>query len=96
MSDWQPGDRALCVDDSPCRLTGTKWLTSGAVYIVEHIGFGDHSDTLVIAGDPSQDRCWCGQRAGWSCDRFRKIRPDEHGACEPEFVKLLKRTKVTA
>jgi hypothetical protein len=88
---------ALCVDASPPRdLCGNggietsyaRNLVKGRIYRVTKVVVcqcGNHAGL----GDQAE-------RAGGSVDRFRKIRPDEHEACEPEFVTLLRRTKVSA
>lgn len=95
MSDWAVGDLALYVDDSP----NPKWpewraLTRGAAYVVSSIDY-DPTDPvplgLLLAGVALRPGM-----TGFNPDRFRKIRPDEHEACEPEFVTLLKRKKVSA
>jgi hypothetical protein len=101
VSDWQVGDLALCVDDGPCRCGNCPaWpifgLELGKVYRVLAVRLDNQglpglvvdrpptppTDPYHMAGSQIADRA-----------RFRKIRPDEHEACEPEFVTLLKRTK---
>jgi hypothetical protein len=44
---------------------------------------------LVLDGAPHPLNMDC----DWPAYRFRKIRPDEREACEPEFVTLLNRSK---
>jgi hypothetical protein len=88
MSDWQVGDLALCVGTTPAgrwmgQATGVTidGPTSGQVLRVVKITHG--GDGLRFAEfDRSFHR-----------DRFRKILPDAHEACEEEFVTLLRRTK---
>jgi hypothetical protein len=88
--DWQAGDLAVCVDVSVQHTVfvhvGTG-LSLGATYRVD--GIGEPS----MAGLPTLILSDVGRKFA---NRFRKIRPDEHEACEPEFVTLLKRTKVRA
>jgi hypothetical protein len=90
--DWQAGDLALCVDDTPCRYTGSRWLVRNRVYRV--VSADRHG--LCLEGDESRGVCWCGHIAGWREERFSKVKPDRKEACEPEFVTLLNRTKVSA
>jgi hypothetical protein len=95
MSDWQVGDLALCQDDSPDAF-GALPVVAGAVYRVAGITNAPerHDKYGTCLGLHLEDvERW---HWGYSAPRFRKIRPDEHEACEPEFVKLLKRTKVPA
>jgi hypothetical protein len=88
MTDWQVGDLAVCVDDAerptsiPSDLAKIK---RGNVYRVARILCGG----LGLQFEEAVTR----HSAGYWEDRFRKIRPDEHQACEPEFVTLLKRAK---
>jgi hypothetical protein len=64
----------------------------GSVYVVECVVISGTSGRLGLGlkGVQFPD---CLQNADWA-DHFRKIRPDEHEACEPEFIQLLKRSKV--
>ena len=87
VSDWNVGDLAVGVDDfTPPRNTqfppiGTL-LTMGAAYRIASV----HRSCIGVCGiEP------------WKFEyhRFRKIRPDEREACEPEFVTLLKRSRKT-
>jgi hypothetical protein len=93
MSDWQVGDLAVCVEDRPCRNTGLpNPCELGRIYRVEAVVVSRAGVTgLLLEGVrfPSPTiACWHGN--------FRKIRPDKHEDCEPEFVTLLKRRKVSA
>ncbi|MES2902871.1 MAG: hypothetical protein V4696_01675 [Pseudomonadota bacterium] len=91
---WTIGDLALCVDASPARdLCGNGGMETKYVANLEH-GRVYEVTSLV--------RCHCGEhmglgnhaaRAGGSIERFRKIKPDAHEDCEPEFVTLLQRIK---
>lgn len=77
--DWKVGDLALCVDDSP---QGPKGVQLGQVYRVDYL-FPDGK--IAVVGEVC--------RIGYFPWRFRKIRPDEHEDCEPEFVTLLNNCK---
>jgi hypothetical protein len=96
---WEVGDLAMCVDAAPrpcsCGALHTGHnVTEGASYRVVALGdphsFGESSlvcDKLCLLMDHGKSGL---------AERFRKIRPDEHEKCEPEFVTLLKRRKVSA
>jgi hypothetical protein len=96
--DWKVGDLAVCVDARPNPMVASS-IEAGRVYRVVGLFLEPHSTALFplvscglfLAGVP------CASKSGsWSCNRFRKIRPDEHEDCEPEFVELLKRSRVKA
>ena len=96
MSDWQVGDLAVCVDDSPCKCPcggSPVSVTAGVIYRVEAMrpnpGSTGPWPTLILQGVGARP----GHYRGVNENRFRKIRPDEHRACEEEFVTLLKRSK---
>lgn len=89
MSDWQVGDLAVCVDAGLRQSFGPHLgcgLVLGRIYRVEAIG------APSIAGLPTLIVSEVGRKIA---DRFRKILPDKHEECEPEFVTLLKRIKRT-
>jgi hypothetical protein len=94
--DWQVGDLAVCVNADPHPQYGPVTLREGCVYRVAGVKPGLEFNSLVgrqcigiyIAGNLS-----AAPAGSYVADRFRKIRPDEHQACEPEFVTLLKRAK---
>lgn len=98
MSDWQVGDLAVCVNSGPSRFGPEKRhnLVVDKVYRVVGIGGGTSDGrapySLFVAGAKAM---YESDGYGFDPDRFRKIRPDEHEACEHEFVTLLKRTKRT-
>jgi hypothetical protein len=92
MSDWQAGDLAVCVDahDNPAfRPTEVREGRTYRVTQVINHPFRNHAGWpgLLLQGI----QCDCTN--GFDHRRFRKIRPDEQEACEPEFVTLLKRSK---
>jgi hypothetical protein len=93
MSDWQVGDLAVCVDNAPRSTTapGIQYrLECGRVYRVSALRQA-RSGKLNLFMEGVAYPFGIGNGAF----RFRKIRPDQHEACEPEFVTLLKRTKRT-
>lgn len=94
--DWKVGDLALCVRGgggklrNAFKLSGKGYseahkgcVTEGAVYTVRAVR---PTDGGLGLGLKEIDGPWC-------ASRFRKIRPDEHEDCEPEFVELLNRIK---
>jgi hypothetical protein len=88
VSDWAVGDLAVCVNNEALPWSSNadyRKLVVGQVYRVS--GLRPHPITLGLHVS-GIDSVW-----GLSCDRFRKIRPDEREACEPEFVTLLQRIK---
>jgi hypothetical protein len=100
MSDWQVGDLAVCVDDSPARHgPAIRCLSAGIAYTVSRVRYWNgagkpHGPALYLVGvsyhgSPRPN----GEPRGWHSNRFRKIRPDEHEDCEPEFVELLNRIR---
>jgi hypothetical protein len=102
MSDWAPGDLAVCVTRDPfvcehgCTHGGMATPALGVVKEVVAVRL-EIMDWGRIAGQP----CGCldmvfADGSHGNVVRFRKIRPDKHEECEPEFVTLLKRSKVTA
>lgn len=103
MSDWQVGDLAVCVDASKFRCEhgtvhfGGHCPPLGSAHRVAAVLDAIPYSSLRTGTTPC--RCPClafdGGMVG-HVRRFRKIRPDEHEACEPEFVTLLKRSKVAA
>jgi len=100
-NDWQVGDLAVCVDDGPCapivpgrRVLPPVLIAKGATYRViglrpSRISAGPALSLEGVDGSDTQS----GAYGAW---RFCKIRPDEREACEPEFVTLLKRNRVSA
>ena len=83
---WQVGDLALCVDATlrPYSYEAHK-LEQGRVYTVFGVVIGPCTGRAALMISASNYPC--------TADRFRKIRPDEREACEPEFSKLLLRSK---
>jgi hypothetical protein len=89
VSDWQAGDLAMCVIDGGWfgHIHGSLpsiFPEKNAVYRVVKVRPRDQITFLYFAEIDGK---------GWNAAAFRKIRPDEHEACEPEFVTLLKRSK---
>ena len=98
---WEAGDLAVCVDARPNpRIRQSSGIQVGQVYrvavVIQHAPrpnavFGLTSVGLVLDG------VWTSSKTGgFAAQRFRKIKPDAHEDCEPEFVELLKRSKVPA
>jgi hypothetical protein len=97
VSDWQIGDLMLCVDAGPMKIIGGLEeaedeaignLREGRIYRVDRIRTGLTVDCIGLVD--------LTERAGGVSTRFRKIRPDEHEACEDEFITLLNRSKAPA
>ena len=87
---WEVGDLALCADgrDGCCTCCGEKVFDTARIYRLGAIN-GEMLWFPEARQLANHHNFW----GGWD---FRKIRPDEHEACEPEFVTLLKRKKVAA
>lgn len=97
MSDWAVGDLAVCVDASPYQMpsrAGEPWpMAKGSIWRVNWVGLSNRGKiALRFEDEPPLDS----GKIGWRPHRFRKILPDEHEACEEEFVTLLKRKRVAA
>jgi hypothetical protein len=93
VSDWQVGDLAVRVKyDDPERWypmgTITYGSTLGEIRRVDGVVLVAGEIGLIFADNPSPHRT-----RAWSSLQWRKIRPDEREACEPEFITLLKRSK---
>ena len=89
MSDWQVGDLAVCVDARPNEEFGDQSdLVLGGTYTVTRIVLSGLGLWLREADH--------GNFLAFRAERFRKVTPDKHEACEDEFVTLLKRGKVSA
>jgi hypothetical protein len=88
--DWEVGDLAVCVDAEFYDFCGRPAVgpSLGSKHVVADVGFAPEGfvwiDLLGFGG------------TGMDARQFRKIRPDEHEDCEPEFVELLKRSRVKA
>lgn len=91
MNDWQVGDLALCVEPKLGRYAVSCGFRVGGVYTVAGVAQSGTRIGLVFDGRYSRH-----QSGAWCASGFRKVRPDEHEACEPEFVTLLHKSKVTA
>lgn len=97
MSDWAVGDLAVRVRVKKTAANAHRFTKKGAASPVGKIyrvvgvieGFGPVG--LIIHGYPSPH-----ETGAWGHEMFRKIRPDKHESCEPEFVTLLKRNRVKA
>jgi hypothetical protein len=92
MSDWQVGDMAVSIG----RQNRDNWWAKGGppkgtILPVDAVVVTADWTALVFNQFPSPHFT-----RGWQHYCFRKIRPDEHEACEPEFITLLKRSKIPA
>jgi hypothetical protein len=86
------GDLVVCVDASFNVVLGLpSGLVEGRSYLVTGIVERFEGAGLLVDWLPMPKGC-----AAYCPTRFRKIRPDEHEDCEPEFVTLLNRIKVEA
>lgn len=85
--DWSVGDLAVCVEAEFYNRDGSpaSGPELGGVYTVTDIGTAIEGFTW-IGIDGFGD-------LGMDARQFRKIRPDQHEACESEFVTLLKRSR---
>lgn len=100
MSDgWQAGDLAVCVDaTSPMTRRDTR-LVEGRAYKVTGVRVARGTPFSSDLGTPAYLGLYLaelrsyGTTGAFDARRFRKIRPDKHEDCEPEFVELLNRIK---
>lgn len=93
MSEWQPGDLALCVTGGRISYTPAlvpvDWPRKGRIYRVAKFGvriFADGPDfALWLEDGPDAGQ---GERV-WKALRFRKIRPHTPDAEDAETIALL-------
>lgn len=90
MNDWQVGDLALCVNDTPTLFWGVCTVEIGCVYVV--VGF----DTTWPDGpehglflDGVAPLYWGDRPIGYNVKRFRKIHPHTPDAEDEETIRLL-------
>lgn len=90
MDDWQVGDLAVSVGPTgkPGSWTAKGGPRKGSIQRVADLVVGHGWTALLFDGYPAPH--WT---RGWNANCFRKVRPDEQQACEPEFVQLLKRSE---
>lgn len=83
-ADWKPGDRALCVDDSPSpnlndpRRDFSKpmdGIKRGTVYLVESAAIHQGRGGLHLSGIRGAFCTIIKARVPWRASRFRKIVP---------------------
>ena len=91
---WEVGDLALCGEDGKSFIAAG--IFEGKTYEVFKVVVGtsrrDGPGTgLVLAGILLPKG-----KIGVNANSFRKIRPDEHEACETEFATLLRKMKAPA
>ena len=97
MTDWQVGDKAVCVDDGPVNhpapFRGAPWpFRKGEVVTV--VGVRVWLEWGLALFFAELDAFY--PEMGWAQDRWRKVLPDIAEPCEAEFVTLLKGGKVVA
>lgn len=89
---WQVGDLAVGVGQKNCPYIGHSPVTGktkGKVLRVVAVDVWHDGKRPILYLDHDDPDAYCG-----GC--FRKVVRDQHEACEPEFVTLLKRKRVTA
>lgn len=99
---WDVGMKVVCVDDSPCRLSGQcTGLVLDKIYVItriikardsDKIGFainGVRDDIGKIFTKPNGVKV---ESIGFHPDRFRKVLPDKHEGCSEAFKQLIKGT----
>jgi hypothetical protein len=90
---WQVGDLALAVgvkrEDFPGGYFAEGAVACGTIYRVAGVNFINGIIGLRFDGFPSPTA-----HGHWHSASFRKIHPDKAEQCEPEFITLLKRSKV--
>jgi hypothetical protein len=90
MMDWQVGDLALALASPHAEewAHGSGAVCAGEILRVDKVIGWMHQTGLGFEGRPSDH-----PTGTYDAAYFRKIRPDEHEACEDEFVELLNRSK---
>jgi hypothetical protein len=85
VSDWQPGDLALCVRNSDQKLGTTKLVMPGRIYTVTGIYVSGKCGSLALVlaeAKPSKN-------PGFHAFLFRKIRPHTPDEEDRETIRLL-------
>ncbi len=86
---WEVGDLALCVSEGLCRCGCTNPVSKGRIYCVSAVLTDPFEGTgLCFVEVPNAKN-----HEAFQSRNFRKIKPDAHEDCEPEFVTLLQRIK---
>lgn len=84
--DWQPGDLALCVAETPNPFLNNPRAVPGSIHTVEAVCPGwDVPIMLVLCGAYSHH-----PTKGHRSSRFRKIRPHTPDEEDEETIRLLK------
>jgi hypothetical protein len=87
------GDLVVCLDNSTKYHEAWAFkLQLGRIYKVAAAGIPNHAQTYPCLGF-LEIMTGANVVAAFDATRFRKIRPDEHEKCEPEFVTLLETFK---
>lgn len=82
--DWNKGDLALCVDDTPNRVWGKSDLRLGRVYVVTHTTWVDGLQGLFLDTARSQ------ATHGFRSSRFIKVTPQEEDEFDRETIEMEK------
>lgn len=88
--DWKVGDLAVCIKSGLKTVEGRTYTVCQVIQpgdIVDRARNNHGRCGLRFVGVEHPYRCASDER------NFRKIRPDEHEDCEPEFVTLLNHIK---
>jgi hypothetical protein len=93
--DFQVGDLAVCVNNGPWHAIQTPelygQLVLDRIYRVTAVGELSFGPGVDVEGIPRQRTS--SEIPNFAAARFRKVRPDQHEACEDDFMKLVKRSK---
>jgi hypothetical protein len=77
--DWQPGDKALCINDGGCGPFTTWCPQVGCIYTVAEAFLGDLPEGGEAIGlELEEDPTVFDGISAWYAANFRKIRPDAH------------------
>ena len=91
MTDWQIGDRALCIQVEHPTLGKTRRVELGKVYTVRGVYVSrssGHVGLILIEAKPRTN-------PGFHAFMFQRLHPDEHHGERCDWELLLKRTKRT-
>lgn len=91
MSDWQPGDLALCVQGGVRDPTAAKpegWPVAGKIYTVSHAALYQFKRGLFLGLFLVDGPKNASGKSIWNAGRFRKITPgaDIEGIEEPRRI----------
>jgi len=92
MADWQKGDLALCVDDSPSAWGHRAAIKKGGIYTVSEIVIWRGKSGLELEGVEISKLYY----AGFAPKRFRKVTPPKADEFDREVIDLMNRKPVEA